>query len=134
MGFIRVIHQSYYDPDRGRFTSLAFRHSSDGSGISTFEEECSLRVSGSICEHIAGFYHAISSTPAIFWIIEPQLLPDTCHYQSQPISDGDPCHYGILGLTHKEEKAIFGQARLSDFRICVGNGEHRALDKSDLEP
>ncbi len=133
MGYIRVIHQHFYDPDRGRFQSLAFRPSSDDSGISIIDEECVLRTSPSICDHIEKFYHDIAGNPPIFWIFYANILPEACKFIQQTSDSGDECHHNLIGLTDKQARNIFKQVTLNAFRICTANGDHRPLDQDDVE-
>src|SRR5436190_11854719 len=107
MGFIRLIHQRHYDPDRREFKSPAFKPSHDGSGISVIDTKCIERTSGSICEHIASYYSGVSGTPPIFWNISPQILPEMCRLVQQKTDTGDDCHYNLIGLSIKQARAIF---------------------------
>jgi hypothetical protein len=134
MDFIRVIHQKHYDPDKGRFTRLAFRPSSDGSGISVFEKGCALRASHSICEHIERFYLSITGDPPIFWEIPHQKLPEKCQFVQTTSPTGDACHHNIVGLTEKEARDFFKTISFEDFRICTEKGMNRRLMVSDLVP
>jgi hypothetical protein len=81
MEFIRIIHRDHYDPDRGRFQSLAFKPSRDGSGISVIDVNCILQIGLSICEHIGKYYQSVAgSTPHIFWNINSKMLPEKCEF------------------------------------------------------
>ncbi len=133
MGFIRLIHKQHYDPDKKRFASLAFKPSSDGSGISVVDTDCILRTSSSICEHIERFYRDVSGTPPIFWDLQPQILPENCQLIRQRSSTGDDCHYNLVGLSEKEARAIFKAVPLTDFNICINTEGYRPLSISDLE-
>src|SRR5436190_4011842 len=127
MGFIRLIHQRHYDPDEQRFRSVAFRPSTDGSGISVIDADCILRSSASICEHIRRFYPDVSGTPAIFWDIDPEVLPENCQLAQQTSLTGDECHYNLKGLSKEEARAIFKEVPLTEFKICTETGEYRPL-------
>lgn len=133
MGIIRLIHHRHYDPDRKQFKSLAFKPSSDGSGISVIDTDCILRKNSTVCEHIQRFYQKVAGAPAIFWDIPLQSLPED-HRLNQANSDaGDDCHYNLVGLTETEAKNIFKKVPISDFKICTDTGEFRPLSESDLD-
>jgi hypothetical protein len=132
MEFIRIIHQSHYDPDKGRFTSLAFKPSSDGSGISVIDAICISQTNTSVCEHIKKYYKSVSGDPPIFWNINSKIFPEKCEFIQQTTKTGDVCHYNIVGLSEKEARIILRQAPLSDFNICTNGGNHRPLRISDV--
>ena len=133
MGFIRVIHHRHYDRHKRRFTSPAFKNSNDNSGISVIDKDCALRTSPGICEHIQRFYPDVAGTPPIFWEFHPEILPENCRLDPQKGPDGDDCHFNVVGLSEKEARAIIIKVPLSDFNICIGNGEYRPLTESDVE-
>src|SRR5258708_11209390 len=125
MGFIRLIHHQHYDPDKKRFKSLAFKPSSNNTGISVINTECIIQTSGSVCEHIQIFYAAVAGAPPIFWNIPIDLLPEGCSLDQHPSSGGDDCHYNLTGLTEKQARDIFIKVPLEDFNICLEDGEYR---------
>ena len=132
MGFIRVIHQKHYDPDRRNFKSLAFKPSSDGSGISVIDEECISQSGTSICEHIEVFYKDITGLPPIFWQVPTDALPEGHRFIQQTSITGDICHHNLIGVSDKEARMLLKRAKLSDFNICSENGIHRPLTESDV--
>src|SRR5947209_6596898 len=121
MGFIRLIHQQHYDPEQKRFKSLAFKPSSDGSGISVINTDCALQNSPTICAHIHRYYRETAGTPPIFWDIPTEIL-ELCQFVQQIGSTGDECHYNLTGLTEREARTIFKSIRLLDFHICTETG------------
>ena len=101
MEYIRILSLHHFDRKRRKFTSLAFKNSSN-SGISVVSREC-IRESGNrICPHIYRFYGRIASDPAIFWIFPFNELPDKCSLEPSLSDTGDECHYNLEGLTNSE--------------------------------
>jgi hypothetical protein len=132
MEFIRIIHQHHYDPDKKRFTSLAFKPSSDGSGISVIAANCIVQKGARICEHIEKYYKSVSGIPPIFWSFDSKILPERCEFIQQTSESGDVCHYNLVGLSAKEAGYIFKQQDLSVFSICRSDGNYQPLKISDM--
>jgi hypothetical protein len=133
MGFIRVIHQKYYDPDSESFASLAFKPSSDGSGISVIDEDCLHATSPSCCSHINKYCRDVAGSPPIFWVIRSQDLPAECECVHSRSASEDECHCNIQGLTKHQARRIFKSISLSDMRICIDGETDRALSAADLQ-
>lgn len=131
MGFIRVIHQQHYDPDKGNFKSLAFKPSSDGSGISVIDEECISQGGIGACEHIDRFYENLAGEPPVFWNIPANKLPQNHGFIQSTSTSGDVCHHNLIGVSEREARLLLKQAKLNDFRICTQDGSHRPLTVSD---
>src|SRR5258708_24572713 len=119
--FICAIHPRDFSVPKGRFTSVAFQPSDDGSGISVIHCECAIQTSGSICEHLERFYANQTKTPGIYWPI-PGSLPDGCLACPEVSTTGDECHHNIINLDRKEARAFFNTNALDTFRICGDDG------------
>jgi hypothetical protein len=131
MGFIRIIHQKHYDPDRKTFSSLAFKPSSDG-GISVISRECIALSGSSVCGHIARFYKSVSGEPPIFWEIPEVVLPANCQFIQEPSDTGDDCHHNLVGLSDREARRIIKRTPLGEMSVCLETGDHRSLTEADL--
>jgi len=132
MGFLRLIHAKHYARHKGRFSSLALKNSSDGSGISVIEGECAEQSSGTICAHIAERYPTVVGDPIIYWPIPNDLIPDGCVIE-RAAGDGDDCHYNVRGW---EDHAAGNQVKAlrienNDFMVCAEDGP-RHLSFDDL--
>ena len=132
MGFIRVIHQKHYDPDKGNFKSLAFKPSSDGSGISVIDEKCISQSGIGVCEHINRFYKDLAGKPPIFWRIPTEELPENHRFIQRTSTTGDACHYNLTGISEKESRTLLKRVNLSEFNVCSENGGDRPLTDSDM--
>ena len=131
MEFIRTVHPSHYVKHRKRFASLAFKNSSDGSGISVISSSCIERKTKSICKHIRKYYPSIAGTPIIFWKIDSNTPPTCCNFVQSPSTTGDECHYNIENLSDKEARKIIRNQPPSSFYIC-GNHKVVSFDESLL--
>jgi hypothetical protein len=130
--FIRVIHPKHFDYNKKRFSSLAFRNSSN-NGISVFELECTEIQGRPLCEHIHAFYpNPISGDPTIFWVISEDELPIGLDFIKHPSSSGDDCHVDIVGLNDKQARNMLISKEMSDFKICLDNGSYRSLSINDM--
>jgi hypothetical protein len=92
---------SRYIPEKKRLSSDAFTESSDGSGVSVFDESCAIAANSSICAHIAKHYPSVVSDPPAYIRIPRVDLPAGSHVSPDP-SNGDECHHNICGV-HKNE-------------------------------
>src|SRR6266568_8714955 len=119
MEAIRLVHLRHFDPKRRRFTSVAFKNSSKGGGVSIIERECALRTSASVCHHIATFYREIAGYPAIFWLFDTEILPSSTQLDNVPSDSGDDCHYNIRGVSDDTLRDIFVAVPISAFSVCL---------------
>src|SRR5690242_20146878 len=133
MGFIRVIHHQHYDTRTKRFSSLAFKGSSDGSGISVFDKECAIQTNGCICGHINRHYTKICGSPPIFWDIPSSTIPRECKLDWKCSVTGDECHCNILGIEDKEARAMIKGAALCEFSVCSEDGCTKPFLEEDLK-
>lgn len=118
MKLIRILNAIHYDPRKQRFTSLAFKNSTDG-GISVVHKECIVAQEQTACQHIERFYPPpTSSQPAIFWEFDEAILPSGYRIEQQTSPTGDICHHNLLGLTDKAARDLLIQHRLDEFQIC----------------
>ena len=131
MGFVRVISQKHFDPKKKRFQSLAFKPSSTDGGISVFDQDCAIQVSGNLCTHIQKFYSQVAGDPPIFWKIPESILPADISITQSVSSSGDQCHFNIGQITEKDARKIIMGVSIHDFMICI-NGSHRELEEEDL--
>ena len=135
MRLIRILNVKHYDPRKKRFTSVAFKPSTNG-GISVFNKECVLEQKRTICSHIREYYPPpTSNDPPVFWEFEEQILPDECELEQQTSKSGDCCHYNINKLSDKKARKLFvnrqKEHQLSEFKICE-NGESRTVVLEDF--
>jgi hypothetical protein len=139
MGYVRLVHPKHWESNRGRFSDLAYKKSTDG-GLSVFDVECAEQDSGLICEHIRRYYENVGGDPAIFVVLEPADLPPAAKVARTPskspveIAAGatnDECHHEVDGVGDKALKKALMKVSLDRFRICDTQGV-RALALSDL--
>jgi len=100
---------------------VAFKNSSDGSGISVISSSCIEKKTKNICKHIKKYYSSIVNTPIIFWKINSNTLPTCCGFVQSPSTTGDECHHNIENLPDKEARKIIKNQFPSNFRICHGH-------------
>ena len=105
MEIIRLLHILHYDVRKKRFTSPAFRNSSNG--ISIIDEQCIRDLGSATCEHIINYYSSIASEPPIFWRFSTDILPTPHSIVSEVSTTGDVCHYNIQGLSNKQARDFF---------------------------
>ena len=98
---------------------MAFKNSSDSSGISVISLSCITSKNRNICEHIHLFYKTIIGTPIIFWEFEDNILPQNSTFQQSPSATGDDCHYNIKNLTNREARKIIIKQSPSAFQVCI---------------
>jgi hypothetical protein len=127
----RVINPRDFDTEKGRFSSLAFRPSSNAC-ISVVECECAVAESGSICAHIRRFYSDQTEPPGIYWNVPPEDVPANCIIEETASSTGDKCHRDIHGWPAKAVRKYFIQIAIEEMLICSEDGV-RHLSQSDLE-
>ena len=134
MELIRLVPKQHFDRTKRRFNRLAFRNSSDGSGISVIASECIERLSPSICWHIRYFYSEVSRGPAIFWRFAAEILPTGCRLEQQDSATGDVCHYNIVNLSDGEARQLFQRyaSDLAAFQLCEADGAARPVAEDDL--
>lgn len=133
---LRFFHPRHYSYALQRFKSEAIEASTDG--LSVVDETCATGCNGSACGHFAAteptYGARISGSPPVFARIPVADLPAGCRLELDD-SNGDQCHYLIVGLSKKQLKKhfepIYSQA-LEGFRICDGDGE-RPLTIADIE-
>ena len=132
MECVQLIHIRFYDWRKRRFTSLAFRNSTNG-GASVIDRAC-IDVSGnSVCVHIVTFYpDTVSGDPAIYWEFDTAILPNPHRLEQQTTPSGDVCHYNIHDLSDKQLKTEFRIVSVSEMSICDG-GADRPLTYDDVE-
>ena len=130
MQYVRIVPREHWDTNKKRFTTLAFKPSSD-DGISVIEKQCLSEISASVCDHIRKYYPHISGEPPIFWEFPDNILPPSVRFIPIPSDRGDLCHRDVSGLSEKEARKIFKGVSLEEFSVCT-NGNHRGLRVSDL--
>lgn len=132
MPFIRLLNVSHhYDARRRRFASLAFRPSSDGSGISVVERDCAEEHSGTICSHIRTHYASTAGTPVVFWAIPQEQIPDECNFVHSVSGTDLWCHYDLTGWKKSHAEKTIKRVPIEDAQICTDDGV-RALSFDDL--
>ena len=134
MRFVRVIHPTHIDSEYKRATNLAFKNSSKerGGGISTFEYDCAIRASGSVCQHIKNYYPSpISGDPILYWIIPDDPIFNDSEWKPKVSAAGDICHYNLEGLSNNKAEKFVKKQSLAAFSLCVGQTA-RPLRESDL--
>src|SRR5882672_7329792 len=107
MEYIHLLSREQWEPKYKRFASVAFKPSSDGSGISVFEKRCAENTTGSICAHIREFYPNVSEEPDIFWHVPEDFVREPVQIKPTLSDSGDKCHRDIVGLTRKQAKNLF---------------------------
>ena len=135
MQLIRVINKRYhYDKNKGRFTSLAFKPSSNG-GISVFCQKCAVEISGTICGHIQNYYSDVSGEPPVYWEFDSKILPSTHVIKESPSASGDECHRDIMNLSKRDAEQVFKKNTNypDSFKICLPCGGDRSLSIADKE-
>jgi hypothetical protein len=129
--------EKFYDPDKRRFQSLAFRNSSNG-GISLVDVECAIKASGDLCSHGRIFYQGNKNrpgptgNPVIFWEIPKDVIPVNCSWEPSVSTTGDNCHGDLKDWKDKEAEKVFKKTSLEQMTICAENGS-RPLQIEDLE-
>ena len=133
MDAIRLLHPRHYSSQLGRFKSLAFKPSSDGSGISIIDCECILNTDLSICGHIRKYHKNTAGEPPIYWRFNIDILPDSHELEQKDSPSGDKCHYNIKGINRKSARKFFEDYndKLHLFQICR-NDNSAQLRKEDL--
>ena len=125
MELIRLLNAKHYDPQRGKFTSLAFKNST-GGGVSVVCAECVSKADVPICDHIAAYYpERVTGKPPIFWKFAVGILPEGWAIEQQTSESGDVCHYNIVNVSDRQLRAILGDASLDDFCTCSPSGIRR---------
>ena len=130
MELVRILTLNHYEEKDKRFSSLAFRNSSNnwGSGISVICVNCANEQSLGICEHIRRKYPK-HTNPPIYWKFSATLLPASCRLELDN-SYGDECHYNIFGLSDKEAKSIFSNNKLGNLYFC---DRDNSISKTEIE-
>ena len=132
MQYVRVVHPLQISEIDGKPSDLAFKKSSDGSGISCFALECALAQSGSICNHIARFYgEPVSGDPVIFWIVPDSPVLARGQWIQSVSTTGDDCHHSLIDLSRSAAAKLVREQPLDAFSVCAEKGI-RALQLSDL--
>ena len=131
MAFVRLCHPKHYEKYKQRFKSLAFKLSSEDGGASTFDRDCGIATSGTLCAHIARFYPNVGGDPAVFRIFEPSELPNSAHFDREKSDSGDECHHNVRGVTNNQLKKVLEDWGSEGFQICDGSGQ-RDLTSSDI--
>lgn len=132
MQYARVIHPSQISAEDGRPSDLAFKKSSDSSGISCFNLECAISESGSICQHITIYYgEPIGGDPIIYWIIPDSPVLNGCDWVPEISKSGDACHYNLVNLSRNAAQKFVRSQPIDAFTICDGTGS-RPLQLSDI--
>lgn len=132
-GLIRLLSLHHFDCDRRRFTSEAFRNSSDGSGISVFGVECADRESNGACAHISRHYRTFFNGMAVFWRIRTSELPGEVDLGWKESSTGDPRHINLKGLQRRQARRFFKKVVCPDGLEVCRDGERRPLDDRDID-
>ena len=128
----------HFDRALGRFVDFAFKPSSDGSGISVFEEECAIRTSSSVCHHMQKFYRSIAGNPGAYWRFDSDSLPLGSCIVAEESTTGDFCHRNIQKLSKNRARKYFKAAMRSDlfrnkaFSICGLDSRPRMLQRTDI--
>ena len=132
MPFVRLLNISkHYSAKHQRFASVAFRPSNDGSGISVIEKGCCEEQSGGICVHIARHYASTAGTPAVFWQIPDERIPEGCKLSHSVSSTDLWCHYDLIGWDVKDAEDTIKPLPITETNICTEDGI-RPLAISDL--
>ena len=132
MCYIRLLRKEHYDATLGRFTSVAFKPSSNG-GISVFDQQCAEETSRTSCQHILNFYAAITGSPVIYWVIRADVLPHQCSIRATPSDTGDLCHHDIE-LKRQVARALLPKSLdPTCMFVCDGTGQSKPIQSSDVE-
>lgn len=80
-------------------------------------------MSGSICKHILTYYEATVKVPALYWIIDLEVLQVEFSGESieveQEMSDfGDDCHYNIVGIKNNKAKSFQKKYLHTNLYLC----------------
>ena len=136
MELIRILHANHFDRRKKRFTSLAFKNSSNNGGISVFDKQCALETGSTACQHIGRFYEQITDGQPIFWEFSSERLFASATLEQQDSNTGDVCHYNIKNLTDKDAKKTFIQEQSNSFfgiNTCNReDGSHRQFTLQDI--
>ncbi len=133
MEYIRLVHPKNFDFNRGRFSDLAFKRSSDG-GMSIIDRICAEGVSGGlICHHIRVFYPAISGEPPIFYILQDNELPSGFTLRETLSDTGDKCHREVDDVSDNQLYKAFKNKREPHMFFTCDGTEPRRLTAQDLE-
>ena len=133
MEAVRFFTKHQWDNRLGRFSSVAFRNSSNNTGISVIDRKCAIDCNRTICAHILAYYSPPAEHPIIFWSFDKSLLPSEVVVQQSNSSSGDICHYNIIGFTDKQARSfmIANTKDLQSISICV-DGQERPIERRDL--
>jgi hypothetical protein len=139
MRYIHLVHLKHYDRHTGRFNSLAFKGSSDGSGASIILEQCGVDDSGSICAHIQRYYAGVGGEPPVFWRFDDSALDADCRIEQVDSERGDRCHHEVKGPSrtalNKRLRKQVDSWNIEDLWICDREGgSDRPLRRSDVPP
>ena len=126
------LHPIYFSKEMGRFISMAFQPSSRDGGISAFETQCAIDLSGCECHHIHRFYRGVAGHPYVFWRISPDILSEDCRVTCEPSTTGDTCHRNLHGLGNNRRKKMVRSLKVEELEICYGE-THRPLTSADTE-
>ena len=130
---IRTIHIRHFHPRRKRFTSEAFKRF--GDGISVFDHECALGVSGDVCGHIRRFYQpGAASEPPIYWAFDTGSLPSGHRLVRETSASGDDCHYDIRDMSNTAARSFFKpfNEAFEQFLVCRPDGPASPPTRSEL--
>lgn len=130
----------HFDRIRNRFVDYVFKPSSDGSGISAFDEDCAVATSRTACVHLRKFYPSIAGTPGAYWRFDADTLPAGSSVVATPSTSGDDCHRNIQKLSKKRSWTFLKNAMKKDlfmtdaFMVCGSDDCPRMLEKTDIPP
>ena len=132
MAYFRIVHARSFN-SRGKPKDLAFKPSSDGSGISCVEVECAMDSAGDICSHIVKFYAGVAGDPFIYFVIPENEINSIapCMFSQKDSTSGDKCHHNLTGLDKPTARNYITRKALSFFRICDGTSS-RTLELADI--
>lgn len=118
MEYVRLLSNLHWDPKLNEFSSLAFKNSSDGSGISVINSQCAVQESKDFCSHVVKYYPVLSDA----WLFKfedefiigiesnAKFIPDD--------SEGDKCHYNLKGIKDKAARSIVKKLKIDDLPKC----------------
>ncbi len=133
--FVRVINLAFdYDKRKKRFRPTAFQCSSDGSGISAFDDTCrEQRYLHTVCEHIMAFYRAPSGFPIIYWRFTTEILPKCKCISYEPSGTNDECHVNISNLDRDQtEDIVDTYINYDSLKCCLEYENHDIKSEESL--
>ena len=119
MPYIRIVHPLRYDIQKERFQSTAFQPSTN-NGISVFDEECGIKCSGSVCQHIRKYYSQVHGEPIIYTIV-PNDFFEADKVNKTPSNTGDDCHADIMAKTKKASRDLVKKLKHEAYAVCLEN-------------